>query len=988
MLNLETKGKQLQTLLTDLLELPLDHQSPALSKSAHVEARIAKFKRRFYSRIDEQIFEEAKGLLALAGQKFTQQRSARFLSRLILSQYFIRKALLKAITDGTGSRYVFLRILSSHLSSPFASKNVLGIFIGINFLHKYDVFTEEHLLRAFQKLKLDIQCIPEGLYSFQRQGEPFKFLYVEFEKKGKERLLLGEMKKLQEKLKEVLVNSVERLQPSVFMGNNAEEIIKNILLLSREIRLASDLPQAMIHFDEQTDKEFSFQIILVHVFKSEFSLQKLFEEQGVAYLLRWSQIVRYLRKKHPIQAHAFKLRVAKTAEIVRSDGSLNFYAARHQITELLKHVIGEFRDYNGGLILKQAETLTQFKQQFHEIPSEVLENFFYALTPIEAQATIPLHSLITLFQLFIEGKRESLLRPQDCFVKFSHEEHQIYCMFQAKEAGLLDSLKACLKVDPLISIQLTEDNRMSLGYLFESENVELVSIFQETIDAWKQKFETTKTLRLAISSGFNSLDPRVQGDEGRKVILKMLFEGLMRIDSAGQVSLGVAKNVKISKDRKKYTFKLRSTLWSNGTEVSADDFVYAWKTALSPHFMAPSAYLFYPIKHAHEIKEGRLPLSMLGVRAVDAKTLEIELESPIPYFLELLAQPQFSPVHSTIDQTQPTWPHQEGEGYVCNGAFFLKKNDVSQGYELIKNPSYHDAANIRLDRVSIKNTQIGEIREMFLRDEIDWLGFPAGMMDLPFLPIDQGEIIVLPNDSIYSYTFNTRSFPFNHCKLRQALALSIRRARILQALPPGHWPAFTILPFQHSRGPWMEESQQKGIALFKEAMQELNLNLPSFPPLKLLHAEGQTRDKIAQILKQEWEETFGIRCYIEAYSWKEIFRRLTEGNFQLCGMNWISLVDDPSYTLQVFHHTSRFYNFPGWCNQTYEEILNRANEQKQPLKRLEQYALAEEIFLQEVPVLPLIRTLPYSIKKSRVDMLSHSSMRSWDFKWASIRNKE
>ncbi len=985
-------------------ELLLEVKSPLYgqyfahqAKSVLIQDRIAKFKRRFNTKIDEQVFEETRSFLALAEDQFIAQRPFSLLTRMAISQYFIRKALLKNIAYMPDTRHLMCRLLPSLLSSPFSSKKVLGIFIGLNFLHKYDAFTEEHALRALQRLHLDVQYVARSSYSFQRHSEPLKFLYLEIEKKDQKALSFEEYKHLRRELNEALKRSVERLQPSIFRVSNEEEIIKDALLLSREIRSRSDLCQVMIHFDEQTDKDVCFQIVIVYASKKDFpsTLKNNSSEQAI-YLPKWTQIVRHLKKQKPVQAHVFKLKISKTQNLLRSDGSLNYYAARQYVSKWIEHTLGEFRDYNGGMILKQGEVLAQYKQQFNAHPVEALENFFYALTPLEIQATISLADLTTLFNLFLEGQNSNLEPSQGYFAKFQRKDSQTFCMFQTKDSSLIEQIQSSLhdlQVDPkaLITHQLAAEGRVCLGYIYESQEDAKHAVFMQALEAglalWKKKIASFKTLRFAISSRFHPLDPRIQGNEDTKPILKMLFEGLMQIDSEGNVVLGVAKSIKISKDRKKYTFKLRTSFWSNGAVVTANDFEYAWKSVLSPQFKAPSAYLLYPIKHARAIKKGYLPAAELGVKALSKDTLEIELEYPTPYFLELLAQPQFAPINPAIDQSQPTWPHQEDNGYVCNGPFVLKKNNPSQYYELIKNPTYHQASKILLDRISIKHAQSADIKEMFLRDEIDWIGFPTQPVDLSSLPLDQGETVVLHNDSVYWYIFNTRCFPFNHVKIRQALALTVNRARLLQAVPSGHWPAFTFLPFQHSQGYLMEESQRKGVEIFEEALTELGLDRKNFPVIKLLFAEGKVRNNIAKIIKEGWERILGIRCQIDILEdWYEVFNRLTDGDFQIGGINWISLINDPSYTLQVFHSASQFINFPQWKNDQYEQFIDKANTEKRLSKRLLYLGLAEKLLLKEAPIIPLVRALPCSLKKNSVELTNHSSLKSWDFKWASIRN--
>jgi len=483
-----------------------------------------------------------------------------------------------------------------------------------------------------------------------------------------------------------------------------------------------------------------------------------------------------------------------------------------------------------------------------------------------------------------------------------------------------------------------------------------------------------------------ALDPRIGEAEDKNTILKMLFEGLTRIDQRGQVALGVAQSVEISRARNSYTFHLRSTCWSNGSPVTAHDFEYAWKTVLSPQFKTPFAYLFYPIQNAQDVKEGRLHPDLLGVHVINEKTLQVKLRNPIPYFLELIALPQFFPVHQEVDLTEPSWPTQEGERYVCNGAFVLKTNHSFRGYELIKNPSYYEAKKIRLDSITIQKVHISEIHEMLLHNQIDWAGFPMGFIKFPLLPRSVGDPIILPNELLHWYIFNTQRFPFNCTKLRQSFSLVINRMRILHHLSPGSCPGFTILPLHQTRASLMEEHRDKGVQLFHEALKELNLTQKTFPHLKILYTEGDTRRTIASTIKEEWEETLGIRCSIEAFEWRSFMEKINDGDFQIGAMDWISLINDPSYTLEIFRKSNPLINFPKWHHPRYESLLDKAFRAIQPQKRLLYYALAEEILLREAPVIPILRTLPQSIKKNHVQMPHNSPMKAWDLKWLTVRN--
>ena len=139
----------------------------------------------------------------------------------------------------------------------------------------------------------------------------------------------------------------------------------------------------------------------------------------------------------------------------------------------------------------------------------------------------------------------------------------------------------------------------------------------------------------------------------------------MRIGTNDQPECAVAKSVEISEDYKVYLFHLRECKWSNGNLVRAEDFVYAWKKVLSPHFVTPFAYYLYSLKNAQAAKKGEISLNAIGVQAIDTKTLRVELEYPVPYFLELVTLPAFFPISETCDSSYPHWASAEGEHFVC-----------------------------------------------------------------------------------------------------------------------------------------------------------------------------------------------------------------------------------------------------------------------------------------------------------------------------------
>ena len=279
-------------------------------------------------------------------------------------------------------------------------------------------------------------------------------------------------------------------------------------------------------------------------------------------------------------------------------------------------------------------------------------------------------------------------------------------------------------------------------------------------------------------------------------ILKMLFEGLMRVNKKGMLEGGLAEKVEISEDQTIYSFTLREAFWSNGSKVTAHDFEYAWKTALSPSFNSLFAYLFYPIKNAQSAKNGTVHIDDVGVHALNDMTLKVELEFPAPYFLESAALTIYSPVCKAVDEGIPHWPFLAKEKYVCNGAFRLASNDLNEQYVLTKNSRYWDHESIRLDEILILKSNLQNPIEMFQKGMVDWVGTQIKTKPFKFDLRTEDEIVTAEHTGVYWVVFNTTKFPFTNKKIRQALAMGINRLELQTILNVS--PAISPMPIAHS----------------------------------------------------------------------------------------------------------------------------------------------------------------------------------------------
>src|SRR5438552_16143595 len=211
-------------------------------------------------------------------------------------------------------------------------------------------------------------------------------------------------------------------------------------------------------------------------------------------------------------------------------------------------------------------------------------------------------------------------------------------------------------------------------------------------------------LRRGNGAEVESLDPALADTSWEQWIISDMMMGLFTEDAKGNAIYGAAENAVVSSDGKIWTFTLRDSLWSDGTPVTADDFVYAWRRTLDPKTASKYGAILYAFKNAKAVAEGTLAPSALGVRAEGPRTLILELEHPAPYLPELLAHNITYPVPRQLVEAKGTAWTQPGN-YVSNGPYVLAERVPNDHVTLTKNPRFFDAGNVHIDRVVFYPTE-------------------------------------------------------------------------------------------------------------------------------------------------------------------------------------------------------------------------------------------------------------------------------------------
>ena len=473
-----------------------------------VKEKLKKWKGRFPNSVGQSLFHDLFSLYLFSPTQFLHHRSYLHLFRLVLSLHLMQKKLLNFSTFSPDSRHLQIRWIPTQLSFPFASRPVFGCLIGFNIMDRYEVFDEENIFLAFQKHLPQLNLVKEGSYSHSSQYKKLKIFYFEIEKQNGAIFSLAEQNLLKCNLEEKVKNSIQTLSPSVFMRLNEEEVYKNILVLSQEIQSLQDIPQAYIAFDRQTKKEIVFRINLVHMTPfHRFSLKERFFD--CTFESHKTLTVRHLEGQ-PIEGHIFSLYLSRDPSILRSDGSLDFYSAREKVVTLLKGAIGEFRDYNGGILIKQQELLHDFKEKFpdsHHQDLELMKAFFYELTPLEKQILLSPETLATLFNYFQESRKEILSTGSTYSFKVCHHEQQVYLTVRGGESSLtqpiLDALQEyAMKIkDMAYNFINTAEGVFFNCVLTQTSNPEtelFIQSLRELLHHWHQKKKALQNLRVGL----------------------------------------------------------------------------------------------------------------------------------------------------------------------------------------------------------------------------------------------------------------------------------------------------------------------------------------------------------------------------------------------------------------------------------------------------------------------------------------------------------
>ena len=506
-----------------------------------------------------------------------------------------------------------------------------------------------------------------------------------------------------------------------------------------------------------------------------------------------------------------------------------------------------------------------------------------------------------------------------------------------------------------------------------------------------------------------AIDPAItQGIPEANIILQV-FDGLTRIDEKNMPQPAIAKSWTISADLKTYTFTLRDASWTNGTPVTADDFEYAWKRALTPELAAAYAYQLYYVRGGQafntSIKSGTKyyvqavdakgnpltkkvggkdvpvpnmakeidPSKDVGVKALDAKTLEVVLESPTVYFLNLTAFPTLMPVCKAVVSTNNKWAA-DPTNFITDGPFKLTEWSHNEKMTFVNNPTYWDKDKVKLTKITYYMVEDESTAlSMFQSGQLD-ASSTVPISELPKL-VTSGDAQILPYLGTYYYMFNVTKKPFNDVRVRKALTLAINRKGITESITQGgQIPALAYVPYGIADalpGSDFRKTSQESfykdndIATAKALLTQAGYpNGKGFPAFTLLYNTSQAHKSIAEAIQQMWNKNLGITCTLKNEEWGVYLDDRTNLNYTVARAGWIGDYMDPNTFLDMFV-TGGGNNGTGWSNKSYDALIAKAKATTDPKARMATLHAAEKILMTDMPILPIYYyTNPVLLKKT------------------------
>lgn len=490
------------------------------------------------------------------------------------------------------------------------------------------------------------------------------------------------------------------------------------------------------------------------------------------------------------------------------------------------------------------------------------------------------------------------------------------------------------------------------------------------------------------------LDPHVVTGVPENHLIRALFEGLaVKNPVTLEPEPGVAERWEFSEEGKVITFFLNpEAKWSNGEAVTAQDYVWSWNRALHPETGNLYAYMLYPVVNAEAYSKGDITdFNEVGVKAIDARTLQVTLNAPTPYFIQLMDHYSTFALHPATllkfgKMTDRFTPWTRVGNIVSNGAFTLDEWLLNRRISMKKSNTYWDRDNVSLNGVIFYPTENVVSEERMFRVEQLHRTEVVPLEKIPgYRAAENSAYIQAPYLGTYYYLVNTERAPTDNVKVRQALAMSLDRDKLVRSvLQDTAVPAYSITP-PGTLGYYPPQVFSYDPERARELLAEAGYpNGEGWPGLEVIYNTNEAHRKVAVAVQQMWKKELGVDITISNQEWKVYLNSVSQRDFQVARRGWIGDYVDPNNFLDLFI-TDGGNNNTGYSDPVYDDIvLQRAPRAPTREARYALFREAETRLMEQMPIIPIYTYTSKHLVHPSVEGIYPNLMDSLNLKYVKL----
>lgn len=487
-----------------------------------------------------------------------------------------------------------------------------------------------------------------------------------------------------------------------------------------------------------------------------------------------------------------------------------------------------------------------------------------------------------------------------------------------------------------------------------------------------------------------SLDPALAQDIHAFNVLADLYEGLLTEGADGQLVPGAASSWEISDDGLTYSFRLRDDgRWSDGSPVTAADFVRGFQHVASPDTNSAYSFLLEPIAGFAAVKNGSVSPEGLGVEALGTTSLKIRLAAPAPQFLAVLSMPVTFPLHEERERSDD---YRSAEAFLGNGPYVLDAIEHDQLIRLRRNDQFRDTGSVAIDVVEyLSVVDLFAELNLYRADDLHITNSVPGEQFERLVREYPGELRVAPTLATYYLAFDLSEPPFDDPKLRKALSMVVDRDTLVRLLARGESPAYALVPpGTASHLPPDDTWQSLGReARLSEARQLYKASgYGSDKPLEItyLYDAGDVHERIALAVSAMWQDELGVEVRLEKLEWMYFLDSRDERNrWDVMRFSWFGDYNDPMTFLELFRSDSS-QNLPRYSSAEYDALLNAGAFANSPDERRRLLSQAEGIFVSDHAIAPLYFYVSKHMVKPEIQGFDNNAIDRHPSRYLSIRD--